>query len=126
MRIFKLKAFARFQRRESLNDKALAKAIGNAELGLIDADLGSGVIKQRVARPGVVKRDGFRTVVAYCRSVRAVFLFGFAKNERANLDDDELGHWRRIGRDYLALSEKSVEAALAADELNEVMNDEDK
>ena len=126
MRIFKLKAFARFQRRERIADIALSKAIGNAEAGIIDADLGGGLIKQRVARPGQGKSGGFRTVIAYRHGIRAVFMFGFAKSERANLDDDELAYWRQIGRDYLALNEKSVEAAIVAAELTEVDNGDEK
>ena len=120
MRIFKLKAFARFQRRERIADKALAKAVDNAEAGIIDADLGGGIIKQRVARPGQGKSGGFRTVIAYRHGVHAVYVFGFAKSERANLDDDELAYWQQIGRDFLALNEKVFEVALAADELSEV------
>jgi hypothetical protein len=79
VRLFKLKAFARFQRQEGIADKTLSKAIGSAEGGLVDADLGGGLIKQRVARPGQGKRGGFRTIVAYRRGSRAVFLFGFAQ-----------------------------------------------
>ncbi|MSO77769.1 MAG: type II toxin-antitoxin system RelE/ParE family toxin [Alphaproteobacteria bacterium] len=103
MRVYKLKAFARFQRRERIADKVLAKAVRVAEDGLVDADLGGGLIKQRVARSGQGKSGGYRTVIAYRRGDRAVFLFGFAKNERANLDDDD-----------------GIEATLVADELTEV------
>ena len=63
--MFKLKAFARFQRREGLRDKALCRAVRDAAAGLIDADLGNGLIKHRVARPGQGKRGGYRTLVAY-------------------------------------------------------------
>jgi hypothetical protein len=54
-----------------------------------------------------------------------VFLFGFAKSEREDLDDDELADWRRIGRVYLALDDDGLEAAIAADELMEVDYDEE-
>jgi hypothetical protein len=73
VRLFKLRAFARFQRREGIADKTLAKAVRGAEDGLVDADLGGGLIKQRVARPGQGKRGGFRTIVVYRRGRRAVF-----------------------------------------------------
>ena len=82
MRLFKLKAFARFQRREGIADTVLSKAMVSVEKGIIDADLGGGLIKQRVARPGQGKRGGFRTIIAYRRGNRAIFLFGFAKSER--------------------------------------------
>ena len=122
MRLFKLKAFARFQRREGIADKVLSEAIGGVEKGIIDADLGGGLIKQRVARPGQGKRGGFRTIIAYRRGNRAIFLFGFAKSERENLNQDELAQWQRIGRAYLGLDE-GLEAAMTADELMEVRYD---
>ena len=93
MRVYKLKAFARFQRRELIADRALWNAVKSAEDGLVDADLGGGLIKQRVARPGRGKSGGFRTIIAYRRGDRAVFLYGFAKSERENLNDDELSYW---------------------------------
>lgn len=120
MRLYKLKAFARFQRRERIADKALGKAVKSAEDGLVDADLGGGLIKQRIARPGQGKSGGFRTIIAYRRGDRAVFLYGFAKSERKNLDDDELAYWQRVGRAYLGLDDESMEAAIVADELMEV------
>ena len=126
MRLYKLKAFARFQRRERIADKALGKAVRSAEDGLVDADLGGGLIKQRVARPGQGKSGGFRTIIAYRRGDRAVFLFGFAKSERENLDDDELAYWQQVGRAYLALDEDGIEAAIAADELMEVSYGEEE
>jgi hypothetical protein len=121
-----LKAFARFQRRERIADKALGKAVRSAEAGLVDADLGGGLIKQRVARPGRGKSGGFRTIIAYRRGDRAVFLYGFAKSERANLDDAELAHWQRVGRAYLGLDDDAMEAAIAADELMEVSYGEEE
>lgn len=126
MRIFKLKAFARFQRREQIADKSLVKAVRNAEAGIVDAELGGGIIKQRVARVSQGKSGGFRTVIAYRQGVRAVYLFGFAKSELENLDDDELTYWRQIGRDYLALNETLIEAAVAADILIEVDDGNEK
>jgi hypothetical protein len=96
MRVYKIKGFARFQRGECIADRALVEALLAAERGLVDADLGGGLIEQRVARPGQGKSGGFRTLIAYRRGERAVFLFGFAKNERANIDDDELEEWRHV------------------------------
>ena len=82
MRIFKTRAFARFARREGIDDAVLGNAIDRAERGRIDADLGGGIIKQRVPRPGAGRSGGFRTVVAYRAGEISVFLYGFAKNER--------------------------------------------
>ncbi len=52
MRILKNIWFERFARKERITDAMLHKVIQAAEQGLIDADLGGGVIKQRIAWPG--------------------------------------------------------------------------
>ena len=120
MRAFKEKGFTRFQRKEGLSDKALCKAVRDAVAGLIDADLGRGLIKQRVARPGQGKRGSYRTVIAYRVKKRAVFLFGFAKNNKANLDPDELDELIKRGAVWLGASDAVVERAITTDELREV------
>jgi hypothetical protein len=124
MKVYKIKGFVRFQRRERIADKALTEAILAAERGLVDADLGGGLIKQRIARPGQGKSGGFRTLIAYRRSERAVFLFGFAKNERDNVDDDELETLRERGQIFLALSTGQLARLLAEGDLTEVEYDE--
>jgi hypothetical protein len=125
VQVYKVKVFGRFQRRERIANQALAKAVRNAELGIVDADLGGGLIKQRVARRGQGKSGGYRTVIAYRRGEMAVFLLGFAKNERANIDSDELEELRSQGRDFLRLNADQIEYALAASELTEVDYGED-
>ncbi len=86
----------------------------------------AGFIKQRVARAGQGKRGGYRTVIAYRRGDRAIFLLGFAKNERANIDDDELEELRGQARSFLRLSMDQIEALVAEDELTEVSHGEDE
>ncbi|MGQ0672941.1 MAG: type II toxin-antitoxin system RelE/ParE family toxin [Hyphomicrobium sp.] len=120
MRVYKLKAFARFQRREGLTDAAMAQAVCRLEQGLIDAELGGGLVKQRVARPGQGKSGGWRTIIAYRRGERAVFLFGFSKSDRENIADDEVVGWQRVARLYFALVADELGEAIAARELIEV------
>jgi hypothetical protein len=82
-------------------------AIDRAMRGLIDADLGGQIIKQRIARPGQGKRGGFRLLIGF-GSHRSVFLFGFAKNEREIIEDAELKSLREIAATFLkADDEKS-------------------
>jgi hypothetical protein len=103
----------RLVRRQHLPERALRDAIRRAELGLVDADLGGGVIKQRVARPGQGKSGGYRVILAFRRERRAVFLYAFAKNERDNVDDDELATLRDLGKAWLNAGERDIERALA-------------
>ncbi len=122
MRIFKTKVFARFARRERISDTDLREAIERAERGLVDADLGGGVIKQRVARPGQGRSGGFRVLLAYQAKTRSVFLFGFAKSARGNVDDDELVTAQEIARVWLEADGKALERALAEGIIQEIDN----
>ena len=85
MRIFKSRWFHRFARTEGIADAALREAVVRAENGQIDAGLGGGVIKQRIARPGQGKSKGYRTIILYRRGAKAFFEYGFSKSERANI-----------------------------------------
>jgi hypothetical protein len=124
-RIYKLRGFARFQRKERISDASLRKTIAGVEAGLIDADLGGGLVKQRLPRPGQGKSGGYRTVIAIKRGDRAVFLYGFAKNERSNIDDEELEEFRRLARGFLGLTAQQIAALIADNELMEVTGDDD-
>ena len=125
-RIFKFRGFARFQRKERISDASLRKAIGGVEAGLIDADLGGGLVKQRLARTGQGKSGGYRTVIAIKRGDRAVFLYGFAKNERSNIDADELEEFRQLARGFLGLTAQQIAALITDNELMEVTYDDDR
>jgi len=89
MRIFKNKWFVRFARKERITDAKLTEAVRNAEKGLIDADYGGGVIKQRIARPGQGKSGGYRSIIIFRKGNMAFFVYGFAKNERDNIDESD-------------------------------------
>ena len=90
MQVFKNKAFIRFALKAGIGDAVLCEAIWDAMQGLIDADLGGGVIKQRIARPGQGKSGGFRTLIVFRSGGTAFFVHGFAKNEKDNIGKDEL------------------------------------
>ena len=120
MQVYKRKPFARFQRRERISNAALADAVRDITAGRFDADLGGGLVKQRIARPGAGRSGGYRTIVAFRRGGRAVFLYGFAKSDRDNIDDDELEELRRQGRLWLGLSDDRIATAVADGELQEV------
>ena len=91
-----------------------------AERGLINADLGGGVIKQRVARAGQGKRGGFRTLIAYQAGERAVFLFGFAKRERDNISEAQLADLKALASDMLERSDDVIDEAIAEGLIQEV------
>lgn len=120
MQVFKTKTFARFARKAHLEDAALCEAIANAERGLIDADLGGNVIKQRVARQGQGKSGGFRVMIVYRRGARAFFIHGFAKSQRANIARDELAALKELASEMLAYDDEEIARAIASGPLMEV------
>ena len=124
MRIFKAKAAAKFVRRERIADASLREAIQRAERGLIDADLGGGLIKQRVARAGQGRSGGYRMMIAYRTGDRAVFLLGFAKNERDNVSEAEMAALRKLALVWLHASAGGIAVAMEEGVLQEVANDE--
>ena len=125
MRIFKTKWLVRFAERERIEDDSLSEAIDRATRGLVDADLGGGIIKQRVARPGQGRSGGYRMLIAYRAGDRAVFLYGFAKRERENIGPDELQTLREIGAGWLDADDKRIAVAMKEKALQEVKDDEE-
>ncbi|MEQ1696498.1 MAG: type II toxin-antitoxin system RelE/ParE family toxin [Hyphomicrobiaceae bacterium] len=126
MRIYKTKGFARFARQERIGDEALCDAISRVERGLVDADLGGGVIKQRIPRKGQGRSGGFRTIVLYRIKDRAVFVDGFAKSSQDNIDGDDLELFRELAADFLSYDGKQIGKLIKAGAWIEVECDGDQ
>jgi hypothetical protein len=118
--LLKTKVMAKFARQERITDASLREAIERAERGLVDADLGGGLIKQRVARRGQGRSGGYRVFIAYRNRTRAVALYGFPKNDRENLDDHELQQLRLIGLNWLNAQQTVIARALRDGTLQEI------
>jgi hypothetical protein len=88
--------------------------------GLYEANLGSGLIKKRIARPGQGKRGSFRTLIATNRGNRWIFVYGFSKHERSNIDKDEAEALKKLASKLLSLTPEAIEKPKSAGELMEV------
>ncbi len=113
-------------RKADVTDDALCQAVAEMTQGLFDADLGGGVLKKRVALPGQGKRGGARTIVATKLADRWFFMYGFSRNERANIDKDELKVLQEMAKELLAFDDRQIAVALSAGEMVEVCNGNDK
>jgi len=122
-RIFKTKPFARFAYREGIDDPALCEAIERAEKGLIDAELGGGVIKQRIARKGQGRSGGFRSIVLFRNGERSFFVYGFAKSSRDNIRKNELKAFRILAGELLELNDAALKSAMTNETIMEVICD---
>lgn len=120
MPVYKTRWFDRWARKEGLTDVGLCNAVDEMVRGLVDADLGGGLVKKRISRPGHGKSGGYRTLVATNRGDRWVFVFGFPKNERSNLDKDEADALKKLAAHLLSLTPQELGQAQKADELMEV------
>lgn len=124
-RIFKNGWFDRFARKEKLSDLVLRDAVVRAERGLIDADLGSGVIKQRVARPGKGKSGGYRTLILFRRGDRAIFAYGFAKSAQANISKADLALLKEAAAEALEWSGEDLAQLVASGALVEIEDEQE-
>lgn len=124
MKVFKSSRFHKFARRESISDAMLCEAVKRAERGLVDADLGAGLIKQRVARQGAGKSGGFRTLIFFRTEKRAVFAFGFAKSDVANLDEAEELIFKKAAKLVLGFTDAQMDAEVATGRMLEVNCDD--
>ena len=122
-RAFRTRTFTRWMHKAGLTDVVLCKAVSEMAQGLIDADLGGHVVKKRVALPGQGRRGGARTIVATKLLDRWFFLYGFGKNDRANIDKDELKMLQEVAKNFLAFDDAQLTIALTAGEIVEICND---
>jgi hypothetical protein len=122
-RVFKTRHFSRWMRKTELTDNALCRAIEEMVQGLLDADLGGGVVKKRVGLAGRGKRGGARTLVATNKGNRWFFVFGFEKNEKTNISDDELEALQDIAAVLLVRTSRQLDEAIAEGALQEICHD---
>ncbi len=122
-RVFKTRYFARWMRKTELTNESLCQAVAEMAAGLIDADLGGGVVKKRVRLGNRGKSAGARILIATNRADRWFFVFGFEKNERANISDSELEALRELAVDLLACSEHQLNEAVTEGILQEICHD---
>lgn len=124
MRVFKNAWFARFARKEKIPASALMDAIERANKGQIDADLGGGVIKQRIARPYEGKSKGYRSIILFRKDDRAFLVYGFPKSELGNIRKDEEEQFKKMARHVLALTDAQLSGFIANGQFEEVAQDD--
>ena len=126
MRIFKTRYFGRWFRKTGLSDMALCQAVDEMGQGLIDAELGAGLAKKRLALPGRGKRGGARTLVATNKADRWFFLFGFEKNARTNINAEELQGLRVIAKQLLGMTSGQLDEAVRDGSLQEICHEQER
>jgi hypothetical protein len=122
-RIFKTRYFSNWLEKTELTDALLLNAVEEMERGLIDADLGGGVFKKRVALPNRGKSGSVRTLIATNKNDRWFFMLGFEKNQRDNIDSQELKDLKKAAKIMLNASDIQITLAIKTHEITEVQNE---
>jgi hypothetical protein len=120
LKVFKNAWFGRFARKEKILADALWDAVERAENGQIDADLGGGVIKQRIARPGESKSKGYRSIIIFRKGELSFFVYGFSKSELGNIREDEEAQFKKMAKNILSLTGAQLSELVANGQFEEV------
>lgn len=124
MRLFVTKIFSRFMDKVGLRDRDLVTASIEISDGLFDADLGGGLFKKRLARAGAGKAGGFRALLAFRAADRLIFIYGFPKNARENIREDELKALRLLAKELLSYDAEQLEKAVNGAAIRELKIDD--
>lgn len=120
MKVYKNAWFVRFARKESISAEMLWEAVERAGKGQIDADLGGGVIKQRIARVGGGKSAGYRSIVLFRTGEQAYFVYGFSKSELENIRKDEVAQFKKMAKHMFALTHEQLALLIENGQIEEV------
>ena len=120
MRILKSKSFCRWASEADLKDAELLQAVQEMQQGIYDANLGGNIYKKRVRLKNRGKRGGARTIVAFKSQIKTIFLYGFAKNTRANITKKEEETLKALAKVYFRYDDHQIGQAIKLGELIEV------
>lgn len=120
MAVLKRKDFCKWQSSMEIPNTSLCHAVREMETGLIDAQIGNGLFKKRIARSGSGKSAGYRFLISAQIGTRYVFLHGFQKSCKDNISLKEKRALQFAGKVFLGLSQASLEMAIEAGVLTEV------
>ncbi len=112
MKRLSTKWFKKWSKKVKLTNDDLLGAISDLEDGLSTTDLGNHLFKVRVKRENSGKSSGFRTIIVYQENKKAIFLYGFGKNEKEDIEKPELQYFKKLGSDLLALNSEQLEESI--------------
>ena len=123
MQILKTRLFDKWARKERLSDALLKNAITEMESGIIDTAIGAGIYKKRIPLIGRGKRGGARCIIAYKTHSKAFFIFGYAKNARENITQEERRIIKSLADEVLNYTPEQLKILVKDKKLIEVNHD---
>jgi len=116
-RVFKTRCFFKAAKKALIKDGELCGAMAEVMKGQTD-DLGGGVFKKSL------NRNKHRSIVLARGRRYWFYVYLFAKNDRENIDNDELDAFRDLADVYAAKTEVEITKEVAAKELVEICHDD--
>lgn len=120
MRILKTKIFNQWAKKTTLQDAELKKAVQEMRQGQYEASLGGYLYKKRIALQGKGKRSGIRTIIAFKKDMNVFFVYGFSKNVRNNINEEEKQSLKKLAKIYFSYNEIQINKAIKINEFIEV------
>jgi len=102
----------KWAKKNKLSNLLLLEAIQDLKSGLSTADLGQHLFKVRVKREHSGKSSGYRTIILYKKDDKAIFIHGFGKNEKENMDKEELNYFKKLGQTFLKMDSEQLETVI--------------
>jgi hypothetical protein len=126
VRIFKNKAFHQFAKNEGIADSELKEVVKQLEKGQYYADLGGSIYKMELVRKGKGKHGGYRSIVVFKNDFRTIFLYGFPKSKKDNINDKELRFFKGKAKDNLSFTEEQINLLVKSKILIEILQEDEK
>ncbi len=114
------KHFSKWVAKQNIQKNELATALAELQDGKFEANLGGHIYKKRIRFEGKGKSSSGRTIICYKKSDRAIFIHGFAKNQKSNISTKELTVFKELSKILLGLSAEDIDVALEKGALVEV------
>ena len=110
MQVFLERRFGKWAEREQIDDARLVETAKEAFAGQYEADLGGYLFKKRLAREGAGKSGGYRTLLCFRKADddRIIFLYGFAKGAKANIDATERAVLKQLAASLLTATDAQI------------------
>lgn len=106
------KHFSKWTSKQKIPESTLSTALNEVQNGDFEANLGGSLFKKRIPFDGKGKSSSGRTIICYRKDDRAIFVHGFAKNEKSNLSVKELRAFKELSKILLGLSIEDIEKAI--------------
>ena len=109
VRLFKNTWFDRFAKSEGMTDDQLCRIAAEIAAGEVEANLGAGVFKKRVAREGEGKSGGYRIIMLFKDAKsRLLFVYAYPKSDRDNISQNEKKYFKKLAKDFFSYSDKDL------------------